>query len=76
MFTIESVDNLQWCNAEHTMFSCDVKYVEFEVAHPTGVNASDPYAHIQELWVKGTAGAYGEIAPYVVPPIQEDPVIL
>ena len=65
MFTIQSVKNLQWCDAEHTFFSCDVKYAEFNEEHPTGVNAIDPYAHIQELWVKGNAGEYGSIAEYV-----------
>jgi hypothetical protein len=69
MFTIESVNNLQWCNIEHTFFICDVKYLEFNEIHPTGVNAIDPYAHIQELWVKGNAGVYGEIAEYVTPKI-------
>lgn len=68
MFTIQSVTNLQWCNAEHTVFSCDVKYEEFNEVHPTGVNATDRYAHIQELWANGNAGEYGVITEYVVPP--------
>ena len=69
MFTIETVTNLQWCDAEHKGFYCDVKYVEFNEVHPTGVNATDPYAHIQELWAKGNVGIYGAIAEYVPPPI-------
>ena len=72
MFTIESVTNLQWQNAEHTNFSCNVKYAEFNEPHPAGVNATDSYAHIQELWAKGNAGEYGVIAEYVPPP--EPPV--
>lgn len=71
MFTIESVDNLKWDNSEHTSFSCDVKYAEFNESHPTGVNATDSYAHIQELWAKGNAGVYGVIAEYVSPEIPE-----
>ena len=71
MFTIESVTNLQWCDAEHTFFSCNVKYAEFDAVHPTGVNGTDGYAHIQELWTKGNAGVYGVIAEYVPPPIPE-----
>jgi len=70
MFTIESVTNLEWCDAEHTFFSCNVKYAEFNEVHPTGVNAIDSYAHIQELWTKGNAGEYGVIAEYV-PPLPE-----
>ena len=65
MFTIESVNNLQWCDAEHTFFICDVKYFEFNDFHPTGVNATDLYPHIQELWVNGNAGKYGVIAEFV-----------
>jgi len=70
MFTIETVNNLQWCDVEHKVFYCEVKYVEFNEAHPTGVNATDPYAHIQELWAKGNAGVYGAIAEYS-PPLSE-----
>jgi hypothetical protein len=71
MFTIESVTNLQWQDDEHRNFSCDVKYAEFNESHPTGVNATDSYAHIQELWAKGNAGVYGVIAEYVPPEIPE-----
>ena len=72
MFNIESVTDLQWCDAGHTFFSCNVKYAEFNEVHPTGVNAIDPYAHIQELWTKGNAGEYGVIAEYVAPAIDEN----
>jgi hypothetical protein len=71
MFTIEYAKDLQWCDAAHTFFSCIVKYEEFNEEHPTGVNAIDSYAHIQELWAKGTAGEYGEIAEYIHPPVPE-----
>jgi hypothetical protein len=71
MFTIQYVKNLEWCNAEHTMFSCIVKYEEFNKEHPTGINATDSYAHIKEIWDKGNAGIYGVIAEYVPPPVIE-----
>jgi len=71
MFTIQEVTDLQWCDAEHTFFSCNVKYAEFNESHPTGVNVTDSYAHIQELWTKGNAGVYGVIAEYVPPEIPE-----
>jgi hypothetical protein len=78
MFTVEYVKNLKWENAEHTFFSCVVKYEEFDEEHSSGVNATDPYAHIHEIWTKGIAGEYGEIAEYVPPvitpaPIEEQP---
>ncbi len=75
MFTIQAVTNLKWCNAEHTVFYCDVKYVEFNEVHPTGVNATDPYAHIQELWVKGNAGVYGAISEYALPSLEVKPIV-
>lgn len=74
MFTIESVTNLQWENAEHTLFSCVVKYAEFDEAHPSGITGTDRYAHTQEIWTKGNAGEYGLIAEYVPPPEPEQPV--
>lgn len=65
MFTIQSVTNLKWGNSEHTFFTCDVKYAEFNEVHPAGVAPHDQYAHIQELWAKGLAGEYGAIAEWV-----------
>ena len=67
MFTIQEVKNLKWCDANNTIFTCDVKYAEFDEIHPTGVNASDKYSHIQELWKNGIAGIYGSIEEYVTP---------
>ena len=69
MFTIQYVKKLQWCDAEHTMFSCNVKYYEFNEEHPSGINATDDYAHIKEIWAKANAEKYGVIAEYV--PIAE-----
>jgi hypothetical protein len=74
MFTIEYVKDLKWGNSEHTVFECLVKYAEFNEEHPAGINATDPYAHIHEIWTKGTAGEYGVIAEYVPPP-QPEPII-
>lgn len=65
MFTIQTVTNLKWNNSDKTSFSADVKYVEFNESHPTGVDAVDQYAHIKELWEKGNAGEYGVIADWV-----------
>jgi hypothetical protein len=73
MFTIQYVKDLQWCDAEHTMFSCVVKYEEFNEEHPSGINAADSYSHIQEIWTKGNAGEYGVIAEYVPPPPPPEP---
>lgn len=69
MFTVQYVKNLQWDNPEHTMFDCIVKYEEINEELPASINATDPYAHIQEIWVKGNAGDYGSIAEFVPEPI-------
>lgn len=74
MFTVQYVKNLKWEDAEHTTFSCIVKYEEFNEEHPAGINATDPYAHIQEIWTKGNAGEYGAIAEYVPPPPSPTPI--
>ena len=71
MLTIDYVKNLQWEDAEHTVFSCIVKYEEFNEEHPSGINATDPYEHINAIWTKANAGEYGEITEYVPPPEPE-----
>lgn len=67
MFTIENVTNMYWNDAQHTFFTADVKYAEFDEVHPTGVNGIDQNPHIKELWEKANAGEYGTIAEYVDP---------
>lgn len=68
LFTIQTVRDLRWTDAEHTFFECIVKYAEFEEEHPTGVNSNDKYEHIQELWNNALNNLYGPIAEYVPPP--------
>jgi hypothetical protein len=68
MFTVTYVKDLKWADAEHTIFDCVVKYAEFNEEHPSSINTTDPYAHIQEIWTKANAGEYGVIAEYVPPP--------
>lgn len=75
MFTIEYVKDLKWCDAEHTFFECIVKYAEFNEEHPSGINATDSYSHIQEIWARANAGDYGVIAEYVPPPPVEPEVV-
>ena len=74
MFTVEYVKDMKWCDAEHTFFECVVKYAEFNEEMPAGINATDPYAHINEIWTKANAGEYGPIAEYEPPaPIEAAP---
>ena len=73
MFTVEYVKDMKWCDAEHTFFECTVKYAEFNEELPAGINATDPYAHIHEIWTKANAGEYGPIAEYVPPEPEPTP---
>ena len=75
MFTIEYAKDLKWDNKEHTSFTCVVKYTEFDEEHPSMINSTDTYAHIQELWAKGNSGVYGEIEEYVEPVILDTEII-
>lgn len=71
MFTIEYVKDLMWESEEKQTFSCKVKYAEFPVEHPAGINPNDIYDHIKEIWANGIAGKYGPIADYTPPPVIE-----
>lgn len=73
MFTVQYVKDMKWGDAEHTYFECTVKYVEFNEEHPSGINATDSYSHIREIWTKGLAGEYGEIAEFVAPELEVVP---
>lgn len=68
MFTIQYVKDLQWGDAEHTFFSCVVKYEQFNEEHPSGINGTDNSLHIREIWIKANEGEYGVIAEYIAPP--------
>jgi hypothetical protein len=67
MFTIVSVTNPVYNNAEGTHIDCSVKFAEFNEVHPFGANEWDPEPHGQELFADLKAGKYGPIAPYVPP---------
>jgi hypothetical protein len=69
MFTIESVENLVWVDAEKTRFNCLVKYAEFEEKHPSTIDPSDTYSHIIQIWERAKLGEFGDIAEYAPPPV-------
>lgn len=71
MLTVQYVKNLRWADPDHKHIECMVKYAEFDEEHPSGINAEDGYAHIQEIWTKANAGEYGPIAEYTPPAIIE-----
>ncbi len=75
MFTIESVENLVWIDAEKTRFNCLVKYAEFDEKHPSTIDPSDMYSHIIQIWERANLGEFGDIAEYTPPavPVATEP---
>jgi hypothetical protein len=71
--TVVSVSNLRWNNAEHTMFTADVLFEELEAlgAIPFTTTADTDTKHGLEIWEKANAGAYGAIAEYVPPTVEQ-----
>jgi hypothetical protein len=74
MFTVQSVEDLVWGDADKTHFTCLVKYAEFNEKHPSAITPNDIYAHIIEIWTRANAGEFGEIADYFPPVAQVAPV--
>ena len=69
-FTVESVTNPIYTNAEGTGINCDVKWAEFKEVHTFHATSWDPEPHGVELWNALKAGTYGTIAEYVPPPVK------
>jgi hypothetical protein len=69
-FTVQSVTNPVYINAEGTGIDCQVKWEEFKDAQPFCAASWDTEAHGIALYNDLIAGKYGPIAPYVyVPPV-------
>jgi len=74
MFTIQSVTNPVYGNAEETHIECMVTFVEFpNQIMPFGANEWDPEPHGQQIYTDLKAGKYGPIGAYVAPPPPAQP---
>lgn len=71
--TVEAAKNPRWVNTEHTILNIDVLFLELApmgyVPFTTMEDADT--IHGRELWAKGKAGAYGTIADFIEPTIDE-----
>jgi hypothetical protein len=69
-----AVRNLEWIDAEHTRFNCEVNFdhVNFEEWTPFTCDPNDLFApYCKEIFDRAVAGDFGEIAEYVAPPKPE-----
>ena len=73
MFTVQSITNPVYANAEGTMITCDVKFEEFNEVHPFGANKDDIEEHGRIIYADLVAGKYGAIGEYVAPPQPTQP---
>jgi len=69
MLTIESVTNPIYQNEEKTSIICEVKFAEFNEPHFFSATAWDNEPHGIEIYNNLKSGQYGEIEPYVPPPL-------
>jgi hypothetical protein len=72
MFTVVSVSNPHYSNAELTSVDCEVVFKEFgEGSLPFTASSNDCEAHGRALFERIVAGEFGPIAEYVPPPEPE-----
>ncbi|MGN8022991.1 hypothetical protein ACTJJ7_19990 [Phyllobacterium sp. 22229] len=63
---IKSVKNLRWVRSDRSAFDADVDTVELGVI-PYTATPESPTNYGQEIWSKGLAGEYGDIADFAPP---------
>jgi hypothetical protein len=73
MLTFEYANTPVYGNAEGTNIQLIVKWAEFNEEMPFGATSYDNMPHGVELYNRAKAGEFGEIAPYVAPPVFEQP---
>lgn len=61
------VKNIQWSNAEHTSWHCEVNFQKFGWL-PFSASATDTEAHSREIYQRVVSGEFGPIAEYVKQP--------
>lgn len=67
MFTVESVTNPIFGNAEGTAIYASVKFAEFNEAHPFTATTWDSEEHGRLLHARILSGEFGPIGAYVPP---------
>ena len=69
MFTINTLTNPTYSNAEGTGIICEVQFNEIPGTHPFHATSFDPEPHGVQIYNDLVAGKYGAIAPYIPPVI-------
>jgi hypothetical protein len=64
MFTITTLANPVYSNAEGTGIICDVQFNEISGTHPFHATSYDPEPHGVQIYNDLIAGKYGPIAAY------------
>ena len=74
MFTLEYANTPVYGNVEGTNIQLIVKWEEFNKEMPFSATSYDTMPHGVALYSRAKAGEFGEIAPYVAPLEEEQPV--
>jgi hypothetical protein len=71
--TLTSLTNPRWADAEQTRIDCEITTSQFgDEVLPFTADANDCEPHGRAIFADIVAGAYGEIAEYVLPPPQPE----
>lgn len=73
MLTIEYAKDPVYSSADNSTIDLIVKFYEFAEEMGFGATSFDPEPYGVELYNNAVAGLYGPIAPYVPPPLGEQP---
>jgi hypothetical protein len=74
MLTIQYAKDPIYADAEGTTIQLTVKFEEMVDEIPFGATPWDTEPYGVELYNNAVAGIYGPIAPYVPPPVTDQPV--
>lgn len=70
-WAVKSVNSMRWADADNKVFTCNVVFERLNGTHPFAATAADPEQHCRDIFQRGVAGEWGEIAPFHAPPPDE-----
>lgn len=73
MLTVEYAKNPVWDDVESASIRLTVKFEEFQDELPFRATLHDPMPYGVDLFNRASAGEFGDIAPYVAPPAEDQP---
>jgi len=69
MLTLKYAKNPQWNSDDGQQILLTVKWEEFNEEHPFNATSFDPMQYGVDLYNRAKTGEFGQIAPYVAPPV-------